>query len=602
MDGAMRMGNREFCSFFILASGKKNDTEQDFKSVEKRKKYVFNELNKAYSEAEKSYLKMLEKYGELKSQKISFEDYFELDSKDIEKESAREISFIGKYHMWKWQYESSLSLDFCFVKCNRKIYKVYKKLINNSYESEDRIWVDIEIEKIYSKDENDEYDIDFENLKIAIKNFWLESFGRINDKVIDVECFWRIDEQSKELSTKSYMIINILENRLRTLINVIMARELGACWFLNFGGKPTKTSETRKGGYEADVEIFANVNNYLASMNSDDLCKILQYEEYTSKEMQEGDLDDEINIISKVGSDKAVEILNRIYGKIKKSKKSFWSEYFAEYFDFPLLIGQEKKVICTEFVNKWEEFCKKRNHVAHNKYIGYQFYVDLLKASKEISRYLDDAYSIIKDNQECLDRDAYRLETQDDSLYVGWSYEDVLPSAPREYLLRSQRETDLLRTLLMRFWSIRDTLINEYKVDNNFVINDMLDEKCCDVWRNNSDDKAFQGLSKLILNLYREEICIMEYKKYKLTMIRGKYRENDNELGYMLKLYASDEVESSVNCYFDAFCFHCNGVYEEDEFLGGEFARFCSQVECAFWGQDCKSPEAFLSEIDELKE
>ena len=598
----MRMENREFCSFFILASGKNNDTEQDFKSVEKRKKYVFNELNKAYSEAEKSYLEMLEHYGELKSEKISFEDYFELDSKDIEQESAREISFIGKYHMWKWQYESSLSLDFCFIKCNRKIYKVYKKLINNSYESEDRIWVDIEIEKIYSKDENDEYDIDFENLKIAIKNFWLKSFGTINDKVIDVECFWRIDEQSKELSTKSYMIINTLENRLRTLINVIMARELGACWFLNFGGKSTKTSETRKGGYETDVEIFADVNNYLASMNSDDLCKILQYEEYTSKEMQEGYLDDEINIISKAGSDKAAEILNRIYGKIKKSKKSFWSEYFAEYFDFPLLIGCEKKVVCTEFVNKWEEFCKKRNHVAHNKYIGYQFYIDLVKASEEISRYLDDAYSIIKDNQECLDRDAYGLEIQDDSLYVGWTYEDVLQSAPREYLLRSQRETDLLKILLMRFWSLRDVLNNEHKVDSNFVFNGLLNEECCDIWRNKNDDKIFEGLSKLILGLYREEISIMEYKKCRLTMIRGKYRKNDNELGYALKLYRSDKCESSVNCYFDAFCFHCNGVYEEDEFYGGEFASFCSQVECAFGGQDCKPPEAFISEIDELKE
>ena len=84
-------------------------------------------------------------------------------------------------------------------------------------------------------------------------------------------------------------------------------------------------------------------------------------------------------------------------------------------------------------------------------------------------------------------------------------------------------------------------------------------------------------------------------------MIRGKYRENDNELGYVLKLYRSDNCESSANCYFDAFCFHCNGVYEEDEFLGGEFANFCYQVKSAFWGQDCKSPEEFISDINDLK-
>lgn len=97
---------------------------------------------------------------------------------------------------------------------------------------------------------------------------------------------------------------------------------------------------------------FANVNNYLASMNSDDLCKILQYEEYTSKEMEEGYLDDEINEILKNGSDKATEILNKICGKIKKSKNSFWSDYFSEYFDFPLSVNNEKKVIRTDFVKK----------------------------------------------------------------------------------------------------------------------------------------------------------------------------------------------------------------------------------------------------------
>ena len=78
---------------------------------------------------------------------------------------------------------------------------------------------------------------------------------------------------------------------------------------------------------------FANVNNYLASMNSDDLCKILQYEEYTSKEMEEGYLDDEINEILKNGSDKATEILNKICGKIKKSKNSFCLLYTSDAAD-----------------------------------------------------------------------------------------------------------------------------------------------------------------------------------------------------------------------------------------------------------------------------
>lgn len=232
----MGIENRLFCSFFILASGKKNDIEQESEAAEKRRKYVFNKLNNAYLKAEKSFLNMLSKYGQLKSNKISFEDYFELDNKDI----AQEISLLGKYHIWRSQYESSPSLGFCFIKCNKKIYTVYKKLNNSNYDSEDIIWIDFEIEKIYSILENDAFDEDFECLKLAIKDFWLKSFGAVNDNVIDVECFWRIDEQSKELSKESYLIINILENKLRTLINVIMSRELGACWFLKFGGKPTK--------------------------------------------------------------------------------------------------------------------------------------------------------------------------------------------------------------------------------------------------------------------------------------------------------------------------------------------------------------------------
>lgn len=593
----MGIEGKEFCSFFILASGKQSDIEQDFEAAEKRKNYVLKELNRVYSESEKSFFKRLSQYGQLNSEKISFNDYFELDNTDI----TQDNSLLGKYGLWRWQYDSSISLDFCLIKCNRKIYTIYKKLINSSYDSEGRIWIDFEIKKIYSISENDEFDKDFECLKLTIKDFWLERLGGVNDKIIDVECFWRIDEQSKELSIKSYLIINTLENKLRTFINVIMARELGACWFLKFGGKPTKTSELRKSGYETDVEAFANVNNYLASMNSDDLCKILQYEEYTSKEMNEGYLDDEIKEISKAEHNRANEILNKICTKIKKSKNSYWSEYFSEYFDFPLLVNYEKKVIRTDFVKKWESFCKKRNHVAHNKHLSYQFYTNLVKISEEINRYLDDAYSIIKDDQECLDREAYRLEIQDDWKYEDWISENVLPSAPREYLLRSQRETDLLRRLLISFWQMRDELIKKYGVDSNFVFNDLLIEECCDVWTNINDDKAFQGLSKLILDLYKEEIFIMEYKKYKLTMIRGKYRENNNELGYVLKLYRSDNCESSVNCYFDAFCFHCNGVYEEDERMGGEFANFCDQVKYAFRGQDYESPKEFISEINDFK-
>lgn len=593
----MGIEDKEFCSFFILASGKQSDIEQNFEATEKRKNYVLKELNRVYSESEKSFFKRMSQYGQLKSEKISFNDYFELDNTDI----TQNNSLLGKHGLWRWLYDRPISLDFYLIKCNRKIYTIYQKLINSSYDSEGRLWIDFEIKKIFSISENDEFDKDFERLKLAIKDFWLESFGRVNDKVIDVECFWRIDEQSKELSIKSYLIINTLENKLRTFINVIMARELGACWFLKFGGKPTKTSELRKGGYETDVEAFANVNNYLASMNSDDLCKILQYEEYTSKEMSEGYLDDEIKEISKVENDRAYKIINKICTKIKKSKNSYWSEYFSEYFDFPLLVNYEKKVIRTGFVKKWESFCKKRNHVAHNKHLSYQFYTNLVKTSEEINRYLDDAYSIIKDDQECLDREAYRLEIQDDWEYEDWISENVLPSAPQEYLLRSQRETDLLRRLLISFWQMRDELIKKYGVDSKFVFNDLLIEECCDVWTNINDDKAFQGLSKLILDLYKEEICIMEYKKYKLTMIRGKYRENDNELGYVLKLYRSDNCESSVNCYYNAFCFHCNGAYEEDEFVGGEYANFCDQVKYAFRGQDYESPEEFISEINDFK-
>lgn len=38
---------------------------------------------------------MLSKYGQLKSNKISFEDYFELDNKDIAQEiSIRKISYL----------------------------------------------------------------------------------------------------------------------------------------------------------------------------------------------------------------------------------------------------------------------------------------------------------------------------------------------------------------------------------------------------------------------------------------------------------------------------------------------------------------------------
>lgn len=69
----------------------------------------------------------------------------------------------------------------------------------------------------------------------------------------------------------------------------------------------------------------------------------------------------------------------------------------------------------------------------------------------------------------------------------------------------------------------------------------------------------------------------------------------------MLKLYRLDHCESGVNCYFDAFYFHCNGVYEEDELVVGEFADFCSKVKFAFRELEYMSSGEFISDINDLK-
>ncbi|OMH20109.1 hypothetical protein AC231_04830 [Clostridium pasteurianum] len=267
-------------------------------------------------------------------------------------------------------------------------------------------------------DKEDKYDNDLENIKIDIKNFWInrleERKKQIGKDIVRYKCIWIEDTQSLDLSNKAYSKINIIENSLRTFINKIMLNRCGLNWqgiFLK--SKVEKNYSNRTGGYKAAVKNFSDIDDFLLSIDAMDLVNLMDYEE---EFIMLKDVDNKVNELNEKIKNtnsnihwwnaKKVEMLfDEIVNKNKIKSKSVWENYFSDLFDIKDKYGAEKssELLKSNFREQWREFCMYRNHIAHNKFIDSIFFNDLQKLINELKYEIDEAekeFSLVIENEK----------------------------------------------------------------------------------------------------------------------------------------------------------------------------------------------------------
>lgn len=173
-----------------------------------------------------------------------------------------------------------------------------------------------------------------EEFKVLIKDIMLHEIFEY--------CYWLYDEQSIWYSKELYESINVTENLFRNCITEIMLYSCNNDWHAVYNKSAEKNIENREPDYKSELSNFDNVNLELYSIDSLDL----------------------------------IQTLRKI-----KLKKNHQKIDIIEYFD------EENSIEKLE--RSWNTFCKRRNHVAHNKIIVEKIYNEHIENCEQIKNILN---------------------------------------------------------------------------------------------------------------------------------------------------------------------------------------------------------------------
>ncbi|WP_067625015.1 hypothetical protein [Alicyclobacillus acidiphilus] len=235
-----------------------------------------------------------------------------------------------------------------FVTCNLVTHKTAQLVIT------------IEAQK-----ETGTYDFQLEQIKIRLKDLLIKTWD---------SCIWLADSQVLELSATLYTSIHRTENKLREFINSSMVVLFGITWWEDYVQPNLRnvydTHRQRQGPYKRDVPSFANVDDSLLSINTDDLWSLmnLKVTKWVPK-------DDPI-LEAAIRDGKADKVLE-LSKKHMEVVLDVWSKYLQPCFD-------------DKFETEWRNFTRNRNHIAHNKLIDHA-------AHAKIAQNIDLVYQMIED-------------------------------------------------------------------------------------------------------------------------------------------------------------------------------------------------------------
>lgn len=248
--------------------------------------------------------------------------------------------------------------------------------------------------KIFSNDykpsPTDKY---LEQLKIRIKkeikNDW--------EKIV-----WLIDEDAAILPVSLYPQIYSVENLARQLINEVMTKEFGVAWWERFVPIDIKKKHSnRLAGYKKSVPNFNNIDERLLSIDITDLQTIFTYCSKKWTPVPDSDMDRFLSELTVLTSETIIE-------KVKSNsviELDLWAEQFSKY-------------LPADFLERFEDFSKDRNHVAHNKLLDRNIYGKILTNANQLEHDLVSALEkvdkivISKEQKEMIAKEAYRLEQE----------------------------------------------------------------------------------------------------------------------------------------------------------------------------------------------
>lgn len=397
-----------------------------------------------------------------------------------------------------------------------KMYFLFLKI--STYDGSKHFDITIEPQVI----DNNKFDNDLYNIKLKIKNMIRDNWR---------ECFWLEDRQSTKLSEELYGKIYRVENLLRQFINMVMTRTFGLKWWEKFIPFELKSKyKSRYTAYKRIAPSFTNINDNLLSIDTSDLIEIITYE----YQKWEPSYTEEIeSLLRKKDIQKDA---NKIATRLKEqlvTKIDFWEMYFEQYLD-------------EDFLNKWNEFSKNRNHVAHNKLLdldaykvinnNIEFLLNKINEAKNIFENTSLSDEELEKQQEILE-DVYREQHKNE--YMNMIYEETgteVYDQNQIFNMFKKPVSELVESIGDEFYFRPDLHIeeNEFKKQNEQILLIIQSE----IENENIKVKSLQningfkgGTSELVL-----EVFINDKKqalKYVSSIVNGDIEYNEEEGIYM---------------------------------------------------------------------
>lgn len=323
----------------------------------------------------------------------------------------------------------------------------------------------------YTPTPNNKY---LEQLKLKIKNAIKNDWQKL---------IWLIDEDAAVLPVALYPKIYSVENLARQLINELMTKKYGTTWWERFVPIQIKEKHRRRyAGYKKSVTSFSNIDERLLSIDISDLQKIFTFCSKKWEPVPDLEMDCYLSDLTILTSD---NIINKIKAQ-SKIDLDLWAIHFSHY-------------LPSDFLERFDDFSKDRNHVAHNKLLDRNIYGKILSNANQLESDLKKAIEkvanivVSKEQKEIIEREVYQMELE------ALAHERKIMEEQTNVSIREQSEIiDLLNIFLYEKYSI---ISNEIRFREDIEVSDFLD----------IEEKEYRGTLFEITYKITEETVAVEY-------------------------------------------------------------------------------------------
>lgn len=565
----------------------------------------FEEINKKIIQFEENNNKNDEYYETFLNVKKLYvdywSDYFDVISRQFKEAISNKYTIVSNSDYsfgFEIVIEKDYILKYCYEQRNNEevIYHFHLMKVLDYLNKESNFLLrlgELESEKVDGKDHKsidlyknkseNEYDCKLEDIKIEIMNLWIKLIKS------NYKCFWIEDSQSHKLSVDAYSKLNYIENKLRTFISIILIRNKGIDWDKELKKTMLSNKITENKRNRSEKDKFNEIDSSMFSINMRDLTKIMNHK--VKNYNLEKKIDSIIPLVHNIKNTTDIsgrltevdKLIDFITVKETNITSSYWNDYFQRLFDvvnYDIDQGDDVnqsnnfEVYESGFKDDWQKLSSMRNSIAHNKLIDHNYFVKLVKLIDKIDHKITGAeIEFFNDNNIIHD-------FEDDYYYSGYSYKNkyerefIIYCKIAEFLFDisevfEKNEDVILKLDEIKFITIPLGLYSSYEFisDRQKIIDEIRSTR----------KKDFDKYLKIILKESSYNIIEIESDSKTNTFFKiHKYAGSQHGAltSYKLEVYMSNQLVKSVNIGCDTRNFVCNGIDEENEFLGGEWKSF----------------------------